>query len=126
MVGQIAKQIFQVPKVIVRTFLQTNTPAYEELGLEPICTTTLIAERIINDVYAADEPVELRMLGTRITFNTMDVKAKWEGKRVVALEDEWTGHPFAVVRGGRLIPCSLELRLQKGDRLIFAVIGDRA
>ena len=47
MVGQMAKQIFGVPEVMIRTFLPANTPVYEQMGLKVICVTQLFVDSIM-------------------------------------------------------------------------------
>jgi len=41
MIAQIAKEIFEVPKVLARTFAPRREDIYNQLGIETICPTTL-------------------------------------------------------------------------------------
>lgn len=123
MAGQIAKTVFNVPKVIVRTFLQPNTSIYEKLGLEPICTTTLIVDTIIQNLGAYEAELRLNILGTNVDFFTEEVKPIWIGKSLTTLP-EVDGSPFAIIRDGRLHLSGERLHLREGDHLLLAKVGD--
>jgi trk system potassium uptake protein TrkA len=44
MAAQIAKSVFNVPKVVCRVYDPTREQLYRELGLDTVCPTALIAE----------------------------------------------------------------------------------
>jgi trk system potassium uptake protein len=46
MAGQLARYVFNVPKVICRLYDPGRQAIYKELGLETICSTTLSAEQV--------------------------------------------------------------------------------
>lgn len=50
MASQIAKEIFQVPRVIARIYDPIREDTYHTLGLETLCPTTLITNQIISSV----------------------------------------------------------------------------
>ncbi len=56
MAAQIAKEVFSVPKVMTRLYDPIRADAYQDMGIETICTTT-IAAGLLHDI-ALDEPVE--------------------------------------------------------------------
>ena len=45
MAGQLIKQKFKVPKVIIRVYDPQRAKAFEEMGLDIICPTTIIADK---------------------------------------------------------------------------------
>jgi len=47
MAAQIAKSVFNVPKVVCRVYDPTREELYRELGLDTVCPTALIAESVI-------------------------------------------------------------------------------
>lgn len=55
MASQVAKELFQVPRVIARIYDPIREETYHALGLETICPTTLISNVIVNTVLP-DEP----------------------------------------------------------------------
>ncbi len=50
MASQIAKEVFQVKRVIARIYDPIREATYHALGLETICPTTLITNQIISNV----------------------------------------------------------------------------
>ena len=46
MAAQIAKSVFNVPKVICRVYDPIREELYRELGLDTVCPTTLLAESL--------------------------------------------------------------------------------
>ncbi len=50
MASQVAKEIFQVPRVLARIYDPIRENTYHMLGLETICPTTLITNEIIKAV----------------------------------------------------------------------------
>jgi len=58
MASQVAKEIFQVPRVIARIYDPIRENTYHMLGLETICPTTLITNEIVKAVLP--EELEVR------------------------------------------------------------------
>lgn len=56
MAAQIAKEVFNVPKVMTRIYDPIRAEAYQEMGIRTICTTT-IAAGLMRDL-ATGQPVE--------------------------------------------------------------------
>jgi trk system potassium uptake protein len=50
MAAQIAKVVFNVPRVITRIYDPIREEVYRELGLETLCSTTIVA-RLIHDYF---------------------------------------------------------------------------
>lgn len=46
MAAQIARKVFNVPKVVCRVYDPSREQLYRELGLETICPTVLVAEAV--------------------------------------------------------------------------------
>jgi trk system potassium uptake protein TrkA len=46
MAAQIAKSVFNVPKVVCRVYDPTREQLYRELGLDTVCPTALVAESV--------------------------------------------------------------------------------
>lgn len=54
MAAQIVKNVFSVPKVIVRIYDPIRASAYRELGISTLCTTTL-ASGLLSGMITGDE-----------------------------------------------------------------------
>ena len=50
MAAQVAKFVFNVPKVIMRVYDPERALAYREMGLETICSTTVMAELVTRQI----------------------------------------------------------------------------
>lgn len=48
MVGQVAREMFQVPRVIARVYDPVREEVYAELGIETICPTRLAADAFLD------------------------------------------------------------------------------
>ncbi len=58
MAGQIARDVYRVPRVVTRIYDPIRAEIYRGLGLNIICPTTIVAGLIEDQVFAADgEPV---------------------------------------------------------------------
>jgi trk system potassium uptake protein TrkA len=61
MASQVAKEIFNVPRVIARIYDPVRENIYHMLGLDTVCPTTLITNEIVNSVL----PDEVKTAGER-------------------------------------------------------------
>ena len=50
MVAQVAKKIFNVPRVMARVYIPDRENIYMDLGIETICPTTIVGE-LVADMY---------------------------------------------------------------------------
>lgn len=55
MSSQIAKELYNVPRVVARIYDPAREESYHMLGLETICPTTLISNQIITGVLSGKE-----------------------------------------------------------------------
>lgn len=61
MAAQVARQIFDVPEVIVRIYDPVREDTYRRLGLTTVCPTTTISALIMDHVIGAGEPLPRRV-----------------------------------------------------------------
>lgn len=61
MAAQVAREIFDVPEVIVRIYDPVREDTYRRLGLTTVCPTTTISALIIDHVIGAGEPLPRRV-----------------------------------------------------------------
>ncbi len=76
MAAQIAKQVFDVPKVIARVYDPIRAQAYREMGIFTLCTTTLAA----NLMHAAALDAPLTPPGSQTSWP--DMVARWDNEYV--------------------------------------------
>ncbi|MEO8897428.1 MAG: TrkA family potassium uptake protein [Candidatus Dormibacter sp.] len=56
MAAQVAKVVFNVPKVITRIYDPIREQTYREFGLETICSTTIVSSMIASFMATGDNP----------------------------------------------------------------------
>ena len=61
MASQVAKELFNVPRVIARIYDPLREETYHALGLETICPTTLISNVIVNRVLPGESRPQVPM-----------------------------------------------------------------
>lgn len=76
MAAQIAKQVFEVPKVMARIYDPIRAQAYRDMGIFTLCTTTLAA----NLIHAAALDAPLAPPGTQTSWQ--DMVARWDNEYV--------------------------------------------
>ncbi|MCL6471479.1 MAG: TrkA family potassium uptake protein [Firmicutes bacterium] len=124
MAGQVAKKLFDVPKVISRVYYPDREKTYHKLGLETVCGTTLVARRIRNLVLGRElvSEVELDLNSQIIELKAVPAII---GKRVADIEIAGEFRPAIIIREGKSIVVSADTKIAAGD-LIIAAISSRA
>ncbi|MFH1655160.1 MAG: TrkA family potassium uptake protein [Candidatus Omnitrophota bacterium] len=118
--SQMAKKIFNVPKVVTRIYDPQRAQIFKELGLDILSGTTLFASMI------RDKIIENRLSSCLIETNQLgvmeiDVNDKMEGSSVSQLNvpDEFI--VSAVIRDKNVIIPRPETIVDKGDKIIGVV-----
>lgn len=124
MAGQMARNIFEVDQVIVRTFLTDNSPIYEAMGLTPVCITSLTVDRVIDIIAGRTALPRFDMFGTAVELVTVLADAGWAGRTVDSLEPIIEGAPVALHRGGVLQMSTSDLVIEPGDELVVARLAE--
>lgn len=121
MAAQVAKHVFQVPKVVARIYDPDRELTYHQLGLETV-STTKIGVAVIRNLLAANG---LRRRGTLGAGETemveVAVREALSGKTVAEVEAAGVFRVAAVVREGQAAVAEPGLALQEGDLLVAAV-----
>ncbi|HHW13520.1 MAG TPA: TrkA family potassium uptake protein [Firmicutes bacterium] len=121
MAAQVAKHVFQVPKVVARIYDPDRERTYHQLGLETV-STTKIGVAVIRNLLATNG---LRRRGTLGAGESELVEAVvregMAGKTVAELEMAGVFRVAAVVRDGQAAVAEPGLVLQEGDVLVAAV-----
>ncbi|MBI4743897.1 MAG: TrkA family potassium uptake protein [Actinobacteria bacterium] len=87
MSAQIAKRIFKIPRVVARLYNPERELTYKRLGLDVICGTTLVANRIKNKILQEHFMSHLS-LGSNGEIEIIEFKAGefMDGKRIDEVE----------------------------------------
>lgn len=120
LVSQIAKKIFNVPKVIARVYDPERAQIYKDLGLDILSGTSLFASLI------RDKVIESSLTSYLIETNQLgvieiDAKEKIEGSSVSQLNVADEFMVTAIIRGAEVIIPRPETIIKQGDKIIGVV-----
>jgi trk system potassium uptake protein TrkA len=123
MAAEVARKIFGVPHVVARLYNPVRERTYQQLDLDYVCGTTLVAESLMEKIKAGHghhlnkiddiEVVEFR------------AGAAVEGKRVSEVEITRRFRIFAITRGPVSQVPDPDMVLHEGD-IIFGAVKDEA
>lgn len=125
MVAQLAKEIFNVPRVLVRILDPSRGEIYSHFGLKTVCPTNMTIAALRAALYESDTIRNLKLGSHTVTFNTMDIPKEHIGERVSNIVFDENEMLYAIEREGRLILVGLSnMEFQKGDKLVFSKVID--
>lgn len=124
MVAEVSSRLFHVPHVITRLYNQGHERAYEQLGLDYVCGTSLVAEEIFSKISAGhgshiDTFGDFELLRFSLDARSNDVES-------VKVSDLERGHDIRIIAFQRAdgrassIPTG-ESVLNHGDSVIACV-----
>lgn len=123
MACEVARKIFGVRHVVARLYNPVRERTYQQLDLDYVCGTTLVAENLVEKIKAGHG----HHLNTIDDIEVVEFRAGpgVEGKRVAEVEMARRFRIFAVTRGQVSHIPDAEMVLHEGD-IIFGSIKDDA
>ncbi len=122
MAVEVATKIFNVPRAIARLYNPTRAVTYDRLGLEYVCGTTMLAEKLVQAITAPDVDI-VASVG-----NLYIVKAvahdRLAGRTVADIDSEAGFKIITIIRRTRNIFCEPETKISRNDRLIIITKKD--
>ncbi len=115
MTAQVAKEIFNVPKVIARIFNPRNKDLFEEFGLDTVCSTSLTVSTIYRELEEAGDEIDLTFSETEVRITTVRLGAGQIGMEVTDLSRQLNRHIAGIIRNGRLLIAMPGMKTEKGD-----------
>lgn len=121
-VGQIAKDVFHIPKVVSRISDPYRENVFESLGLQTVCPTNMAGEKIMS---ALTDPVKSQQTTfgtTTITFSVRPVEKKQIGQFFSQIQRDSMPGMFAVIKADGTFQLQSEqndIQLSSGDFLVF-------
>jgi len=119
MAAEVARKIFNVPHVVARLYNPQRERTYQQLDLDYVCGTTLVAERLLDKVQAGhghhvDSFGDVEI----VVFKVRDDAA---GRHVSEMFVEGQVLPAIIARGNRTFIPTLDTELEVGDIMRVAV-----
>ena len=124
MVGQIAKEIYKVPKVVSRIFNPSREKVFQQFGLETICPTSITVD-VIHSMIRNQQIIAKHTIGAATATFMHEVPKKHQiGKKVkdVMMNDDI--HIFGILRNEILVQAKLNMIIEKEDILVLSRIID--
>jgi trk system potassium uptake protein len=121
MAAEIALSVFKVPVVIARLYNPDKRHTYTELGIDFICGTALVAERIkekLLEGYLISHHERFDLEAKLVEFMASD---KVEGRKAGSLNDPENARLLIIFRGNKSLDWNDDTPLQVGDRLVMTL-----
>jgi trk system potassium uptake protein TrkA len=119
MSAEVARKLFGVPHVVTRLYNPQRERTYQQLDLDYVCGTTLVAESLLEKIHAGHGH-HISTIGDIevVEFRTNSTVAN---KRVKDIEIDHQIRIALISRGNTTFVPQLETVLQPGDVLVAAV-----
>lgn len=122
MVSQLARTMFNIPKIFALITDIKKGDVFEDLGVSVICPTKLTVTAACAAIDELDSGVEVNFGNYTVHFFTMDVPDKFISSTPNDIEYEEEEMLFGIIRknGGFIMYRGQELTFAKDDKLVFA------
>jgi trk system potassium uptake protein TrkA len=125
MIARVAKETYQIERVVARIYDPRRAAIYERLGIPTIATVQWATERVLRRILPDQTAVEWIDASAKVCLLERQVPAGWAGKRLADIEIDDVGRVVALVRLGVGQVARPDLVLQEGDVVYAAVAGER-
>lgn len=120
-VGRMAREVFQVPKVVVRMVDPGKGEIYRRLGLEVITPHVWEVRRVAEMLVFSQLDTVTSLGNGEVVIAEAEIPGVMVGRRVKDLTTSGEVQPVAILRKGRAFIPGPDTLLQGGDRLRLAV-----
>jgi trk system potassium uptake protein TrkA len=122
MAAQLAKQLYNVPKIYTRIDDIGKSEVFEEFGLETICPTKLTVSAACAAVEDEEESAEVNFSNHTVLFSTVELPEHFIGKSPSDIKYERGEKLFGIIRqsSGFMLYGGEDIEFAEGDKLIFA------
>lgn len=100
MACQVAKKLFNVPKVIGRLYNPERLITYQQLGLEMVCGTSLLVTELKNRVLSQNYDTVETLPSNDVEIIKIFIDKKNAGKKISELTSPGEFMPVALIRNG--------------------------
>jgi len=121
MAAQIALSVFRVPAVITRLYDPDRRHTYKELGIDYVCGTALVAERMKEKLLAGYMVTLHERLDLGLQVVEFFLNQKAEGRKVADLFDSERARLLTVFRGNESLGWNDDTFLSAGDRVVVTL-----
>jgi trk system potassium uptake protein TrkA len=122
-VAQAAKEIFNVPNVVARTYDPLRREAFETLGIQVVASSSWGAQRVYQLLTHPGKLPLLTLGHGEVILVEQTVGESLQGKIIDKLQEDGEYCPVALIRGGKAMLPSPDLKLLQGDLVIVSMAG---
>lgn len=122
MAAEVARKIFGVHHVVARLYNPVRERTYQQLGLDYVCGTTLVAENLLDKIMAGHGH-HIASVGD-VEVVQFKASAEVEGKRVSEVEMARKFRIAVVSRGERMLVPEADSVLHAGDVIVASIKDD--
>lgn len=119
-VSQIAKEIFNVPKVITRVYNPDREVAFQQMGLNTICPATLTASYIKGMLNEKSDGIYSSFGGKNVVFRFISPGDEYAGKHIRNIDLGVNSTIFGIIRDGEFQFIYPAARVGRDDTLVIA------
>lgn len=125
-VGQMAKNVFGVPKVVARISDPDRESIFQRAGLLTACPTNMAADKLSSAITAPLEAKQVTFGEATISLQARPVEKKMVGRTTAQLEPAHGDGLFGVIKssGGFRLYCGDALPLEAGDLVVYSRLID--
>lgn len=120
-VGRMAREVFQVPKVVVRLVDPAKGEIYRRLGLEVVTPHVWEVRRVAEMLVFSQLDTVTSLGNGEVVIAEAEIPGVMMGRRVKDLTMSGEVQPVAILRKGRAFIPGPDTLLQSGDRVRLAV-----
>ena len=124
MVARIAKETFQVDRVVARIYDPRRAGVYERLGIPPVATVEWTTEQALRRILPAETRAEWVDPTGGIALVERRLPDAWVGHRLAELEEQGRWRIAALTRTGKATLPDPTLLVQENDVVAMTVAGD--
>ncbi len=117
MAVEVATKIFDVPRAIARLYNPNRSLTYEKLGLEFICGTKMLAEKLLESIIAPD--VEIISTLGNLYLVRVTAHDRLAGKTIQETDGETDFKIITIIRGMKNVFIEPTTRIRRHDQLII-------
>ncbi|MEJ7583899.1 MAG: TrkA family potassium uptake protein [Acidimicrobiales bacterium] len=124
LVARVARETFEVERVVARIKDPRRAAVYERLGIPTIATVQWATERILHRILPERPNVDWIDPSAKVMLIERPLPVAWAGRRVLELEIGAQSRVVALTRLGIAQIPTAELIAQEGDMVHVVVAGD--
>lgn len=121
MAAEIARSLFRVPRVLVRSYTPWNAATLRELGFDTVSGTEIVVERMLQELHALPDSMAYTLFGHAVRFQEVEVANAGEARDALDIVRGGMAVLLGCVSGGTLQPPNDfdAAAVIPGDRLIL-------